>query len=424
LWENSTLPGPQLSQLKGIVRSDVAIIGAGIAGLSTALHLAEAGVSVTVIEAENPGSGAIGKSAGLLAPDFIRHLPSQIEQTFGAEAGAKLIQMIGYSARSCFELIDKYGIDCDVSKHGFWTPAHSNQVAEKLKIRADEWQSRGFNVRFADRAETAQQLGANYYQGALVFEDGGALNPLAFIRGLAVHAIKLGAEIHNNSAALTLVRKNSGWSVRTAQGTIEAQYVILAANGGNSRLHPAMKNTVLPLNVIQYATVPLSPHQQAGILQNGVSFTDKQPYVFSARFDAQKRLIAPFPDFFNKRSHTVLFKEARARIKAHYPALGKVKIQHLWSGQAWINTDLLPKIYALEKSVFAIQSCNGRGIASNTVIGAEIAEAIVNKDFTRLSVRPEQPKTIKPYWIAKHIPSAIMAIARFRSRISRPAAQK
>lgn len=420
LWETSASPGPQLTALQSAVRSDVTIIGAGIAGLSTALHLAETGVSVTVIEAESPGSGASGKSGGLVAPDFIRHLPSQIEQAFGAEAGSRLVEMIGSSARFCFDLIEKHGIDCQGSSQGFWTPAHNTQVVEALKIRAHEWQSRGFKVRFAERVETALKLGTRRYHGAVVFEEGGTLNPLAYSRELAARAIKFGAKIYNNSAALELTRKNTHWSVKTSQGTIESQYVILAANGGNSRLHSAMKNTVLPLNVIEYATAPLSPLQQAGILQNGESFTDKQPYVFSARFDEKKRLIAAFPDFANQRNYNTLISEAKTRIKLQFPALKDVEIQHLWPGRAWINTDLLPKIYALDEKIFAIQACNGRGIASNTAIGAEVSDAIVNEDFSRLSVRPEQPSPIKAYWAAQHAPSILMAMARFRNRFSTP----
>jgi len=419
LWEKTAPPGPSLHSLDKKVSSDVAIIGAGIAGLSTAIHLAQEGVIVIVLESGQPGSGATGQSGGLIVPDFIRHLPSDLERALGAEAGTKLINMIGNSAEACFALIDKYKIDCDARQNGFWVPAHDKLVAAALQQRAHEWAARGFKVRYAGISETIETLGANKYCGAMVYKNGGTLNPLAYCRGLASVALELGVRIFNNSEALELERTRSHWLIKTPEGEVEASDLVLAANGGNAKLHHSLKNTVLPLDVIEYATAPLTLEQRRTLLKDRVAFTDKQNYLFTARCDSADRLVSAFPDFATSRSQKTLLKEAKRRIKQHFPQLGPVEIEFLWPGQAWINTDLLPKVYALGENAVAIQACNGRGIASNTIIGSELAKAIITRDFSNLPVEVTAPRPVKPYGLLKHLPAVLMTIARAKNQIQR-----
>ena len=416
LWEHTSPAGAKLPPLSNSARTDVAVIGGGIAGLSTTLHLAKAGVAVTLLEAAQFAGGASGRSGGLVAPDMIHHTPSGVEQKIGAERGSRLVHMIGSSARFCFELINEYGLDCQGNQGGFWTPAHNLQVGELLQKRGVEWRARGFNVRYAGRNETTERLGVNRYVGALEFADGGALNPLAFSRGLAATALKYGAEIYCETPVTGLLRTGSSWRVKIPQGQLEAKRIVLAANGGNADLHSKLKNTSLPLDVIEYATVPLTADVQSRILKENVSFTDKQPYLFTARFDVEHRLIAAFPDFAIRRSAAALTAEAGARIKQHFPLLQGTEIQYLWPGRAWINTDLLPKIYEVDQDVLAIQACNGRGIGVNATLGAELAEALVRNDLSGLSVQPERPNPIQAYPLARYVPLLLTSFARLRNR--------
>lgn len=419
LWEHTSPKGPELERYEGSSYVDVAVVGAGIAGLSTALHLVEGGASVTVLEAEVPGGGATGRSGGLLAPDLIRHTPEEVEELLGRDRGARLVNMIGSSARDCFELISRHGIVCDAEQSGFWTPAHNAAVAGNLQVRARQWQTRGFRVQYFGAKETAQKLGTDHYCGALAFADGGSVNPLAFSRGLAFAAIGSGAEIYARSPVREVKRSRTGWRLLTDHGVLEATKLVLAANGGNPELHAGLHRTILPLDVIEYATQPLSKDQRSAVLRDDIAFTDKQPYIFTARLDAAGRLIGAFPDFFIRRHDASLNAEAVSRIEKYFPVLNGVRIPYLWPGRAWINPDLLPKIYTLGENAWALQSCNGRGLASNAVLGQELAAAILNHDFSAISVRPEAPSSIRAYAIARHIPSVLMFLAYLRSRSSR-----
>ncbi|MDZ4729688.1 MAG: FAD-binding oxidoreductase [Xanthomonadales bacterium] len=417
LWEATAAPGPKLESIEGEHKVDVAVIGAGVAGLSTTLHLAEAGCSVALLEAAELGSGATGKSGGLLAPDFIRHSPLEINRLLGPDNGPRLVEMVGLSAKQCVELIETHSISCDAKLDGFWVPAHDQSTSIKLLNRANEWHEAGFNVAWIPAGETIERLGSERYCGAVRFAEGGSLNPLAFSRGLAEAAIRHGAEIYTNSPVKELTRQLDGWRLTALSGQVDAKRVVLAANGGNSALHVGMRRTALPLSVFQYATQPLAPEQKAAVFPVGGSFTDKQPYIFSARFDRDGRLISALPDFFIPRSEKSLIAEANRRLAKHFPILENASIEYLWRGTAWINPTLLPKVYDLSDGVFAIQACNGRGIALNAVLGKEMANALTKgKQYSRV-VKTERPNPIKAHRLVQNLPSVLMALAYFKNRL-------
>lgn len=414
VWHVTAPAAPALESLKGEIETDILVIGAGVAGLSTALHLAEAGLDVVVVEADQPGSGATGQSGGLIAPDYIRHSPETIGKLIGRQAGEKLTRFLGGSAQYCFDLIERHGIECDHRQDGFWSPAHTETLAETQRTYAAQWRSRGFDVSFMERDDVRQALGSHRYCGGLRFGQGGALNPLAYVRGLARAALKAGAGVYAESPITSLSHVNGVWTAQTPGGLVKARRLVLAANGGNAALHPAMRRTVLPLHVVEFATAPLSPEQRAHILPQGGCFTDKTPYVFSARYDGPGHLISAFPKSFlvgPKAFH----REAKRRLVGHFEALPAPEIDYLWEGTAWINTSFLPEIYDLGDSAFAIQACNGRGLSTNTAIGRDMAAALAAGSVEPLAIQPCAPQPVRIHAMASLAPKALMSLAYLSS---------
>lgn len=411
LWSATAASAPPMPVLAGDVDADVLVIGGGIAGLTTALHLAEAGVDTILLEAGQPGDGATGWSGGLVAPDYIRHTPETIGRVIGRPAAEKLTRMVGSSGRGVFDLIARHAIDCEARQDGFYTPAHTAALAETQRQIASQWRARGYKVAFVEGERIARAFGAERYVGALYFAEGGSLNPLGYARGLAAAAKRLGAGVFVDSRVQQLTRRGDRWMARTGGGSVSARRLVLAANGGNAGLHPVLRRTALPLHVIQFATAPLSREQRAAILPEGGAFTDKVPYLFTARIDNHGHLISAFPASYLVRGQRARLREARRRVSQHFAALSDPQIDYLWEGVAWLNSTFLPEIYDLGDEAFAIQADNGRGISLNTMIGGEVAAMLARNDREALSVRPRAPTPVRLHAGAAMLPKALMSMA-------------
>src|ERR1700722_20037440 len=127
LWYHTALAPPASAEPQDAGSVDVVIIGGGITGLSAALHLAEAGVRVAVLEAGDLGAGASGRNGGFVVPHFAKSDPNAVVEHLG-ERGEALVELVGRSARALFDLIERLGIDCDARAGGWFQPAHSRQA--------------------------------------------------------------------------------------------------------------------------------------------------------------------------------------------------------------------------------------------------------------------------------------------------------
>ncbi|WP_093067478.1 FAD-binding oxidoreductase [Sphingomonas sp. OV641] len=411
VWSATAVPAPTLPSLAGDLDTDVLVIGGGVAGLTTALRLAEAGVQTVLLEAGQPGDGATGWSGGLIAPDYIRHTPETVGRVLGRAKAEKLTRMVGGSARGVFDLIARHGLECEAREDGFYAPAHNAALAETQRRVANQWSSRRFKVSFVEGERIGQVFGAERYVGALRFAEGGSVNPLGYARGLAAAARRLGAGVYADSRVHALRREGDRWVARTPGGTVTARRLVLAANGGNAGLHPALRRTALPLHVIQFATAPLSPEERAVILPEGGAFTDKVPYLFTARIDDHGHLISAFATSYLVKGQRAHVREARRRVAQHFAALPNPRIDYLWEGVAWLNASFLPEVYDLGDGAFAIQADNGRGISLNTMIGTEMGAMLASNDREALSVTPRAPTPIRMHAGAAMLPKVLMSMA-------------
>jgi len=377
LWAAVTPQIEILEPLHSERRCDVVVIGGGFMGLAAALHLAEAAVDVTLLEAAQVGWGASGRNNGLVVPGLKRD-PHEVQRILGDEAGERLLRMSGEAPRQLFELIDRLGIQCDARQNGWIQAAHARTALPVIERRVRAWQALGADVSLLPAGDIAARLGTDYYAGAWVDPRGGSLNPLAYVRGLAIAARNAGAQIHESIPATAVERCSAGWRIQTPDGVVEAESVLCCTNAYNHGISE-MRGAVIPLRTAQVASAPLSKAQLGTILPGGESVSDTQRLLTSFRLTADKRLIMGGADATAGDEHPGLFRHLHRAAERRFPGLDDLSWQFGWSGYLALTNDHLPAIFKPANGYYAGIGCNGRGIAMATVVGRELAELVTGK---------------------------------------------
>src|SRR4029079_10505154 len=237
LYADTAVAPPPPPPLAGDKKVSVAIIGGGFTGLSTAMHLAEQGVDVTVLEAQQPGWGASGNNGGQVNPG-LKHDPDQIEADFGADLGGRMIDFAyGTTNFTCY-LLRRYQIPCEARQNGTLRAAYNEASAATIESTAKQCIRRGMPVTYLDREQLREMTGTDRYIGAMLDTRGGDLHRLSYSGGLARAAISAGAQVHGATPALSLRRDGAHWRIETPRAVVRADKVLLATNGFTDDLWP------------------------------------------------------------------------------------------------------------------------------------------------------------------------------------------
>lgn len=366
----SVVPTPALSES---VKVDVAIVGAGYTGLSTALHLAERGVSVCVLEANEPGWGASGRNGGQVNPT-LKYDPEQLVQMYGAERAEPLISTVSNSADLVFKLIDKHSIDCAPVRKGWMQVSYTEKGVAGLHARADQWARRGVPVQRLDAAAVASRMGSDAFAGGWLDGRAGAIQPLAYARGLVGAALTAGVKIHGQSAVTGLQRQGSGWHLQTASGAqVTADQVVLATNGYSGNLWPGMAQSILAANSFIVATKPLTGREAESILPGQETVSTAQRLLLYFRKDSHGRLLMGGRGLFNDPTSPTDFAHLERSLALLFPQLGPLEFEYRWAGRIAITRDFMPHVHEPAPGLTLTLGCNGRGIALCTSLGQQLA---------------------------------------------------
>jgi glycine/D-amino acid oxidase-like deaminating enzyme len=372
-WTGGAEPLPDTRPLEGDRRADVVVVGAGYTGLSAALHLAERGVDVVVLDAAEPGWGASGRNGGQVIPG-LKHDPDELERQLGPETGRRVWQIAGGAADFVFELIARHKIACQAQQCGWIAAAPHAAAVERVRSRTEQWQQRGAPVELLDGKRIAELTGTIGYAGGMLDRRAGALQPLAFVRGLARAARQAGAAIHGRSAARRLDSIAGAWRVVTPTGTVTAATVILATNAYTGDLWPRLEQTVLPVQSYQVATRPLPEDLRRQVLPGGQVVSDLRRILFYFRLDPEGRLLMGGRGPLNDRGDPALFGRLEAVARRFFPQIGAPQWEHRWSGRVALTADHLPHLHEPRPGVLIGLGYNGRGVAMATVMGRLLAE--------------------------------------------------
>lgn len=353
------------------MRADVVVVGAGYSGLSCALHLAEAGAKVTVLEAGEIGAGASGRNNGQVIPTLSRTDPEPL----AAAAGEGFVALVRDSAQFTFDLIRRHGMHCEAVQAGWVQPAHTAGRMRLVERRVAAWAGRGAPAELLDAAAIERITGSRFWHGGWQNATGGKLNPLAYCRELGRTAIAAGATVHTDSAALGIEAAGGGWRVRSAHGSVLAERVVLATHAYSDALWPGLARSVFPVRSYQMATPPLPEALRNSVLPMDHACSDTRGDLHFFRWDAHGRLVTGGALVLQWNWRARLAKRIGARVARVFPQIGVPTFEFQWNGLLGVTLDALPHVHELAPGVLAWLGCNGRGVGLAGAIGAQLARA-------------------------------------------------
>lgn len=378
LWLATARAAPQCEALSSNEEADVAIVGAGFTGLSSALHLAGAGRSVRVLDAHAPGWGASGRNGGQVNPGW-KVLPSELAKRLGSQPARELCAMLNEATGLVFELIERHDIRCDPVHTGYIQGAVGRRGKKFVQAWHDEWAAFGAPVTMLSKADVCTQVGTEYYAGGVLDERGGNVQPLSYCRGLADAAIKAGADVHGASAVTSIERKGAHWHLTTARGSVQAKHVLLGTNGYTDNLWPRLKENVVPVKSVIVATAPLGDNTVASLLRDKRHVSETLRVQSYYRLDRDNRLVFGgrgdsfgAPEQFNG-------EHLKARVHSMFPQLADTAWEYCWGGYVAMTDDHTPKLLELGPGAYAGMGYNGRGVAMATLMGKQLAACVLGE---------------------------------------------
>jgi glycine/D-amino acid oxidase-like deaminating enzyme len=395
LWEITAPQAPPTSPLKGEVRADVAIIGCGYTGLSTALHLAEAGAKVVALEAAEIGFGGAGRNVGLVNAGMWL-APDEIVKRLGADYGERLLKLLGDGPSEVEALVNKHGIECEFVRNGTLHCATGPTGLAKIEERRVQWGARGAPVKVLSREETARRIGVDIYAGSLIDLRAGTIQPLAYARGLARATLAAGALIHTQSRVHTAERVGTIWRLTTGGGTVAADWIVVATDAyAEGAPWPEGKREQIRVPYFNFATRPLAPELAGSILPGREGCWDTRMIMNSFRFDQAGRLLFGSIGALRFAGLEVHRAWAKRALRKTFPQIGEVEFEAQWYGMMGMTSNALPRFHRLAENVVSFCGYNGRGIGTGTVFGRLLADHVLGrlseKDLPLPVTEPDAP---------------------------------
>ncbi|MHA6646131.1 NAD(P)/FAD-dependent oxidoreductase [Mesorhizobium sp. A623] len=378
LWEATAPQAPTTAALDRSLSADVVVVGGGYTGMSCALHLAEAGRRVVLLEGREIGFGGAGRNVGLINAG-LWVMPDDLATKLGPVHGERLLHLLGDGPSLVMDMIDRHRIDCELERNGTLHCAVGPAGLKEIREREAQWKRRGAPVEGLDAEETAKRLGSHAYAGSLLDRRAGTLQPLAYARGLAHACVGAGAELYTSSPVVAADKTGDRWTVRTAGGTVDAEWVVVATDAYSTGPWQSVRTEQVHLPYFNLATRPIDADLLRTILPGREGVWDTKTILSSFRMDRSGRLVFGSVGALRGTGAGIHKAWARRALARLYPQLGRIEFEHEWYGQIGMTADALPRFHKFGKNGVGFSGYNGRGIAPGTVFGRELALLILGE---------------------------------------------
>ncbi|GAA5315370.1 MAG: FAD-binding oxidoreductase [Candidatus Pelagadaptatus aseana] len=371
----SANPIKDFPTLQGKQQADVCIVGGGYTGLSAALHLAEKGYSVCLLEAERVGWGASGRNGGHVGTGQ-RQGQEELEEMVGFERAKVLWDYSLEAVNTVESLINKHDIACDLKRgnlHVAAKPRHEEWMREEAEMLQNRY---GYDkIRYVDEAETRQLVGSERYFAGTMDEGALHLHPLNFALGLAAAADKAGVRIFENSRVESY-NDQDPVTVKTEQGQVKAKFLVLACNGYLGKLEKRMAGKIMPINNFVLATEPLGEDLARELIQNDACVSDTLFVINYWKLSGDNRLLFGGGENYTSKFPDDISSFVRKYMLRVYPQLEGTKIDYGWGGTLAITLNRMPHFGRLAPNQFFAQGYSGHGVPIAIMGGKLLAEAI------------------------------------------------
>ena len=404
---------PEFAPLTGEARADVVVVGAGYTGLSAALHLAEAGMDVVLIEAQRVGFGASGRNGGQLGSGQ-RMDQKGLERLMGDADAVKLWELAEDAKALVKSLIANHDIDCYL-KPGIAEACFSaNEVAHEHAYADHLAERYGYDqLQKLDKDQMQALCPSPAYHGGVLDMGAAHLHPLRYALGLARAAKVAGVRIYERSE-VTSIDEGARAIVHTATGRISADHVILACNGYLGGLNGKVASRVMPINNFIAATKPLG-EDAARVLTQDVAIADTKFVVNYFRLSHDKRLLFGGGESYGYRFPTDIEALVRKPMAQIFPHLRDVQIDYAWGGTLAITIKRMPYLARIAPNILSASGYSGHGVGSATHAGKLMADAVAGQ-AAGFDTMTRVPATLFPGGAALRTPLLILAMTWYSLR--------
>ena len=403
---------PVRPALAGSAACDICVVGGGIAGTSTALHLAERGFDVILLEAQRIGWGASGRSGAQVLPG-VAASQDTLQRLVGADDARRVWDVSVEGVRLVRELIERHRIDGEFVAGHMLTAVKPRHDAE-VRAYVEELQQRyGYaGVRYMPRDEVRSVVASRRYLGALYDTNAGHIHPLNYTLGLAAAAERLGVRIHEGTHALDFSGR-SPVRVRTATGEVRCRQLVLCGNVYLGSTAPQLRSRIMAVGTCIVATEPLGAARAQALITNNAAVADMNWVLDYFRRSADDRLLFGGRVTYAGFDPDRIAAATRHRMRLVFPQLRDVKVEFAWGGDVDITRNRAPDFGRINPDVYYLQGFSGHGIALTGMAGKLVSEAIAGQ-AGRFDVFARIPHRAFPGGVALRRPALVLAMLYFR----------